>query len=309
MLIETDFSKQADTLLLGEAGGAEPNPDETLTEAEFLISVLKDNNIVDDMTVNAIRLQFAHITRHDTWTQGVDNKVLDDRIVFLEMKSQGRIAQMAPGAGEEMEDGSKIDLVDLQTEDGGFAEWLERYWWPRVFDGKPVGPQVRLQPVPATTKAVHKGEDRKFQRLQEDEAEEVRAKSNTTRASSSHRSPRLLPTAPFGASTSDAHGKRSGGYYMDGQMAVADGEYVWMPHEQAQRHRAKSGDRDLGLWLLVGLFALYFFWKMVPTIIQKHRVDYSAQDRRILSGADTFISAAYQPSLWGKEGVTDGMAR
>ena len=30
--------------------------------AACFISVLKDNDIVDDMTVNAIRLQFAHIT-------------------------------------------------------------------------------------------------------------------------------------------------------------------------------------------------------------------------------------------------------
>ena len=42
MLCETDFAAQADKLLLGEAGGNDPNPDETLTEAEFLISVLKD---------------------------------------------------------------------------------------------------------------------------------------------------------------------------------------------------------------------------------------------------------------------------
>merc|ERR1719313_3341443 len=80
MLVETDFAKQADTLLLGEASGPNPNPDETLTEAEFLISVLKDNGIVDELTVRAIRLQFAHITRHDT--SDSDNKVLDDRTVF-----------------------------------------------------------------------------------------------------------------------------------------------------------------------------------------------------------------------------------
>merc|ERR1719440_1882913 len=90
-LIETDFAEQADTLLLGEAGGANPNPEETLTEAEFLISVLKDNDIVDDMTVKAIRKQFAHIVRHDTSLN--DNKVLDDRIVFMEMKAQGRSLQ------------------------------------------------------------------------------------------------------------------------------------------------------------------------------------------------------------------------
>jgi hypothetical protein len=45
-LIETDFAKRADELLLGEAGGEDPNPDETLTEAEFLISVLKSKRLV-----------------------------------------------------------------------------------------------------------------------------------------------------------------------------------------------------------------------------------------------------------------------
>ena len=60
MLIETDFAEQADTLLLGEAGGPQPNPDETLTEAEFLISVLKEKGIVDDMTVQVRRDPLPH---------------------------------------------------------------------------------------------------------------------------------------------------------------------------------------------------------------------------------------------------------
>ena len=54
-LVFTDFSKRADQLLLGEAGGPSPDPDETLTEAEFLISVLKDKGIVDELVVRAIR--------------------------------------------------------------------------------------------------------------------------------------------------------------------------------------------------------------------------------------------------------------
>ena len=56
-LVFTDFTKTADQLLLGEAGGPSPDPDETLTEAEFLISVLKDKGIVDELVVRAIRLQ------------------------------------------------------------------------------------------------------------------------------------------------------------------------------------------------------------------------------------------------------------
>ena len=149
----TDFQFQVDKLLLGEAGGSDPNPDETLTEAEFLISVLKDKGIVDDMTVQAIRLQFAHITRHDTKTK--DNKVLDDKIVFLELRSQGRITSSAvrnsatlTSASHPAGAGQSIDLVDLSVADGGFQEWREKYWWPRVFDGKPMKHQVRLEAMP-----------------------------------------------------------------------------------------------------------------------------------------------------------------
>ena len=39
-------------------------PGETLTEAEFLVSVLKSEDIVDELTLTAIRIQFEHIMRH-----------------------------------------------------------------------------------------------------------------------------------------------------------------------------------------------------------------------------------------------------
>ena len=153
MLIETDFTEQADDLLLGEAGGANPNPEETLTELSFLISVLKDNDLIDDMSVQAIRLQFAQLVRHDTWTSDPTNRVLDDRIVFLEMKAQGRIAQSGKAnAPATTEKGKNIEYVDLKAADGGF-KWLESYWLPRVFDGKSHGEQVRLHVPPAPGKA------------------------------------------------------------------------------------------------------------------------------------------------------------
>ena len=138
-LVDTDFSKQADHLLLGEAGGENPDPEETLTEAEFLVSVLKDKGIVDELTVRAIRLQFAHITRHDTWSVDQTNKVLDDRVVFLELKAQGRILPPGRGAPTKNADGMDIDHVDITASDGGFKEWRERYWLPRVYDGRAEG--------------------------------------------------------------------------------------------------------------------------------------------------------------------------
>lgn len=149
MLCETDFAAQADKLLLGEAGGANPNPDETLTEAEFLISILKDNGIVDEITVTAIRLQFAHIVRHDT--SSGDNKVLDDKMVFLEMKAQGRIVQTEADAPATTAAGFPVEQVNLNAPDGGFAEWRKTYWWPRVFDGATYGSgEVRSADCAAT---------------------------------------------------------------------------------------------------------------------------------------------------------------
>jgi len=265
-LIETDFAKRADELLLGEAGGEDPNPDETLTEAELLISVLKDKSLVDDLTVNAIRLQFAHITRHDT--SNSDNKVLDDRMVFYEMLSQGRIAQSGPRAPKTTPDGLKVETVDLAAADGGFQEWLETYWWPRVFDGKDYGGhQVRLQKMatPRDAKGNIKGDPKAnpnaYKRLAE---EKLATKAKAT--GGSHRSPRLL-----GPNDEEAP-KAIKGYFMAGQMAVADGEYVWMPREQAKAARASAAidDRDLGLWVLLALFVVYFCVKAVPDIWAYH---------------------------------------
>jgi len=260
LLIETDFAKIADTLLLGEAGGPNPNPDETLTEAEFLISCLKENDIVDDMTVKAIRLQFAHITRHDASQS--DNKVLDDRIVFLEMKAQGRIAHKTPSAATKTPRGRTVELVDLTAADGGFQEWRERYWWPRIFDGKKYGEMIRMAPVPQTktVKGSDGTESKQFKRLEEGDS-----KGAPQRQFRSHRSPRDGDKPP----------SKPGSYFSDG-TALADGEYVWMPYELARRHRSKNNDRDIGLWIALFLFILYFVAKMVPTIFAQHYKDYQA---------------------------------
>ena len=282
-LIETDFAEVADNLLLGEAGGANPNPDETLTEAEFLISVLKENSIVDDMTVAAIRKQFEHITRHDTWSADPTNKVLDDRIVFLEMKAQGRIAQGGgKGGPKNTPKGHEIAYCDLKKSDNGFAEWKEKHWLPRVFDGKPHGVQVRMAPAPPggknkTVVDAETGEKKQFTRLQETNG--TAPKSDT-------------PT-------------RGGAYFSDA-AAMADGEYVWMPHDQARRHRNKGNDKDLGLWFLLAAFAVYFVWKILPTVFDYHAaeaadaaaeaVDAVDASRRLLlgagDGADSAAAAA-----------------
>jgi len=278
LLIETDFAKIADTLLLGEAGGQNPNPDETLTEAEFLISCLKENDIVDDMTVKAIRLQFAHITRHDT-TQGSDNKVLDDRIVFLEMKAQGRIAHKTPSAATKTPRGRTVELVDLTAPDGGFQEWREQFWWPRIFDGKKYGEVIRMAPVPQTktVKGADGTETKQFKRL-----EEGTSKGAPQRQFRSHRSPRDGDKGPP---------SKPGSYFSDG-TALADGEYVWMPYEQARRHRSKNNDRDIGLWIALFFFVLYFVSKMVPTILAQHYKEYQAASSATDEGARRMLLEA-----------------
>ena len=52
---------------------------------------------------------------------------------------------------------------------------------------------------------------------------------------------------------------------------MADGEYVWMPYEQARKHRgSKQNDSDMILWWALAFFVGYFILKMVPTILQEH---------------------------------------
>jgi len=89
-ICETDYAGKVDKLLLEEAKG---NPLETLTEAEFLISVLKSHDLVDDATLRAIRIQFAKITRHRSVKPGED-AVLDAKAVFDELVAQGRIVDI-----------------------------------------------------------------------------------------------------------------------------------------------------------------------------------------------------------------------
>jgi len=256
-LIETDFAEKADILLLGEAGGAQPNPDETLTEAEFLISVLKDNDIVDDMTVKAIRKQFEWLVRHDTSAN--DNKVLDDRIVFQEMKSQGRICQSGKKGTPPRHTpaGKPIEYVDLKAKDGGFNEWLEKHWLPRVFDGQQHGVQVRMQSL--KDGVVESGDSKGYTQLKEPPPPPSANKGALVK----------------GAKEAAANGGKSakgGAYFSDGS-AIADGEYVWMPREQARRMRSKNKDKDLGLWCLLGLFVVFFVWKIVPSFVMYHFFD------------------------------------
>lgn len=275
MLCEKDFALEADHLLLAEAGGTDPNPDETLTEAEFLISILKDNGIVDDITVMAIRLQFAHITRHDNGTTG--DKVLDDKMLFLEMKSQGRIA--APDKYNVKKEprvtstGHKIEEVDVSAKDGGFDEWLTKHWHPRIYDGAPHGHAVRLEKMQnpkgaegakaaaasraAATKTVGKGSDAKtFQKLEE--APEPPKSSKRGAPPGSNRGPGAGAAAAAEAAGSRQNSSR---HILTRPMTPRVVPRILRPGQPVIR--PKKPIKDLGLWILLLVLILYFVFLVV----------------------------------------------
>mmetsp|Transcript_25359 Transcript_25359/g.74461 ORF Transcript_25359/g.74461 Transcript_25359/m.74461 type:complete len:459 (-) Transcript_25359:335-1711(-) len=133
---ETDYVKQVDTLLLDECNG---DPEETLTEAEFLISVLKAYELVDDATLTVIRQHFFHLTRHREWKVS-DARVLDARMVFDELVHGKRIVQRTADdevggyRGWPKARSGGVQVVDLEADDGGFEEWMEMFWLPAVLD-------------------------------------------------------------------------------------------------------------------------------------------------------------------------------
>ena len=121
----TNYEATVDQLLLDEAKG---NPNEKLTEAEFLISVLKSHDIVDDATLRTIRLQFARLISHNQSHNKDEVPVLDAKAVFASLKHQGRVADMS----EKTNAKPGVAYVNTKHTDGGFHEWSKSHWLPRV---------------------------------------------------------------------------------------------------------------------------------------------------------------------------------
>mmetsp|Transcript_34391 Transcript_34391/g.85751 ORF Transcript_34391/g.85751 Transcript_34391/m.85751 type:complete len:488 (+) Transcript_34391:67-1530(+) len=137
---ETDYLAQVDILLLDEARG---DPDETLTEAEFLISVLKSHDLVDEPTLTAIRHQFHNLTRHKQWKEA-EGRILDSQMVFAELVEHGRVRQRPRGGIAGQADSNpmshvEIPLVNLKAIDGGYREWRQYFWLTQVAEYSPTG--------------------------------------------------------------------------------------------------------------------------------------------------------------------------
>ena len=171
------------------------------------------------------------------------------------MKAQGRIQQTKANGPPQTLRGRSIEYVDLAA-DGGFQERREAYWWPRVFSGKQgLFDQVRLAPAHQTQaqKDATIAMGKKYAKLEEGGG-----------------SANGAPKSKLSASGVSKEKTKPGGYFSDG-TAMADGEYVWMPYEQARKHRgSKQNDSDMILWWALFFFVGYFILKMVPTILEEH---------------------------------------
>ena len=135
---ETDYGES----LAGEFLKAECNTnetaDESLTEAEFLVAVLIRREIVDSLTIAAVRRQFRELVRDGDPNIPVENRVFDSRSLFNERVKRGQVRQRR--SGQEMgarEDLGKTALVDLRALDGGYSEWKIYHWEPLIQAGLP----------------------------------------------------------------------------------------------------------------------------------------------------------------------------
>ena len=100
---------------------------------------------------------------------GEDGQVVVPFLVHRRLAAaQGRIVQSGPQGPQKTttKSGTVVESVDLKAQDGGFNEWLNVFWLPRVYDGKPHGVQVRMAPAPGPIKTIVDGEGAKqFVRL------------------------------------------------------------------------------------------------------------------------------------------------
>ena len=112
--------------LLRESKG---NPEENITEAEFLVNVLTEHGLVDVETLVAVRAQFQHLVRHAKY-KPTEPRVLTAKVVFAELVERKQVLQT--GAAKSSMRNGGCSIVDLTAVDGGFEEWRANYWLPQL---------------------------------------------------------------------------------------------------------------------------------------------------------------------------------
>mmetsp|Transcript_783 Transcript_783/g.2412 ORF Transcript_783/g.2412 Transcript_783/m.2412 type:complete len:231 (+) Transcript_783:277-969(+) len=202
-------------------------------------------------------------------------QVLDDAMVFAELKSQGRIAQSGDGP-DKTKEGYTIERVDLSAEDGGFKEWQEKHWWARVYSGKSYGEYVRLagdkrgQTTPGPSK-------QETPAAAWGELEKERRANNATE--------RLDPSSLSLQTDSQALLKPSFAVTVPGERPPAQLSYRSFP----QRRPA-----DDCLWIVIVLVLIFYAWRLFKDQLEAQLAPDDGDGERVrrhLATAATVASA------------------
>ena len=128
---------------LQEEARAKNDAAATMREADFIIAVLRANELIDLETVDAIKAQFGLITRRVRDSHGV----ISPEVVYKHLVQQGRVLPREAHQEEaisleeaisqgtirpDADDRFATVYVNMRVKDEGFAEWHEHYWLPSV---------------------------------------------------------------------------------------------------------------------------------------------------------------------------------
>lgn len=144
---ETDYttSETLSSLLLEEAVHQEKGDDTTaLSEAEFLVARLRDNGLVDDSTIAAIRRQYRHVLSTASDEARADGDCIHVRLVFERLDAEGLIQERPDGVPEGAMRGS-VRLVKRGAADRGFGEWMQHHWAQRVAEAQARADEAEAQ--------------------------------------------------------------------------------------------------------------------------------------------------------------------
>ena len=131
---ETDYGERLASEFLTNECVQKETADESLTEAEFLVTVLTRRQLVDEVTISAVRRQFRELVKHADASVPPESRTFDSHGLFQLNLEHGQIqrrpADKRPGATKE-----GVPLVDLGADDGGYEEWRSHFWAPHVAQG------------------------------------------------------------------------------------------------------------------------------------------------------------------------------
>ena len=175
---ETEYAWFVEELLV-EAATVKRSPDPTLSEAEFLVSVLKSYDLVDDSTVSILRDAFEAMLEEEDGSSparggtsggasGVEagahgstrlrgERVFTPHVLFRSLVRKGHVKQRPSQESDAMNSATTpssqsshgaghpaIALVDLLAPDGGYAEWKADHYDPQVLGRS----SASLRPIP-----------------------------------------------------------------------------------------------------------------------------------------------------------------